>query len=85
MPRGVPKLLVQPVEFGRPRPEHLAGAPVVQDRRANRKDLRQLLGELLGEGIGIVDEQDGAAESVQVLDILAARDRIQGPALGFVG
>ena len=61
----------------------LAGAAVEEHRGVECEDFREFAGELLGEGLHGIDEQDGAAEGVQALDVLLALDGVEGSALGF--
>ena len=56
----------------------LSGAPIIEHHGVQSEDLRQLAGELFGDRLHGIDQQDGAAESVEALDVALAIHRIQG-------
>ena len=73
------------MKIGGAGPVYLPRAPIIQCRRVHRKDVRQFLRQVPGKGVGFVDEQNSAAEGIEVLHVLAARDRILGPPFGLIG
>ena len=54
----------------------LSSTPVVEHRGFQPEDFRQLARQLFGDGLHGIDEQDGAAEGVEALDVALAIDRV---------
>ena len=74
---GVTQLVLHAVEVGRPGAVDLPGAAVVKHHRVQPEDFGQLSRELFGDRLHGIHEQDGAAESVEPLDVALPIHRIQ--------
>ncbi len=75
---GVAQLILHAVEVRRAGAVDLAGAPVIEHGGAQSENFRQLARKLFGDRLHGIDEQDGAAEGVQALDVALAIHRVQG-------
>src|SRR5262245_25399634 len=73
---GVAQLLIHSVEIQRSGAVELLGSTLVKHRSLEFEDLGQFLEQVLRKLVGFVDQENRAAEGVQPLHILLARNGI---------
>src|SRR5438128_1151562 len=83
MQGSISKLVIQTREIGRTRPVKLSRATLVQHSSAQLKNLGNFVEELFGKRLGPVDQENGAAESVQTFNILLPGGSLKRSSFGL--
>ena len=85
MQRGLAQLIVETFEITRTAARNLIGPAIIKSHCLECEGLGQRLGKVLRKRLTTFDEQNGAAEGVEVLDVLPSRDGLLCAAFGLGG